>query len=527
MLRKLRIQLTLLYLLAGAILVSVVGAWLYYRMANYFQSTTDLALKYRLAMELRLLAAPVSPELEAAEQDFIQQSRSEGYFSTPTPSPVPVDDEESSEMLTPSSGGVPVEDKIPGPTKKPTSSSKPDDTEEETIEGESNLGGIKMAKILQVTLIPTLAVTPVAIENHPEPDMDDLYFSEITSIFVLNLDMQGGIIPSLNQSAVSMTPDLNAVISARDKGTDLRNTVMSNGIPFRLLTYKLPDGYPAEFIQVGRPVDEHTRLLKQYLADLIVISSILLVLLGIASWWLAGKTLLPTQKSLELQQAFVANASHELRTPLTLIRASTELAQRSLPDGEPKLWLNDVLNDVDYMSKLVEDLLLLSRLDHQRIKLDLAPVQVDMLLKEVARQMELLTQGKNITVALDTVPAVVTADAERLKQVLWILIDNAINHSPAGGKITLVSKLNPRQVEIQVQDSGVGIQPEDMPHIFERFYKARNSAKKTRGAGLGLSIADSLMRAQNGKIGLASQVGIGTTASIYFNLSVSGPQTKS
>ncbi len=529
MLRNLRIQLTLLYLLAGTILVAVMGGWLYYRMATYFQTTTDLALKYRLAMELRLLAAPVSPELEEAEQDFLLQSKSEGEFPTPT---ISQDDEEDDWIeLTPTITSTATRQITPEKPRQKTSIPNPDNSEEgedkeEEKEEESSSTGLKQAKMVQITLIPTLVSTPVEIESHAEPDLDDIYFSEVTSIYVLNLDSTGAVIPVLNPLVNPMVPNLDGVNDARAKGTDIRDVVMKNGTPFRLLTYRVPDGYQAEFIQVGRPIDEHSRLLKQYLTDLILISMFLLILLGIGSWWLAGKTLLPTQKSLELQQAFVANASHELRTPLTLIRASTELAQRSLPDGEPKGWLTDALNDVDYMSKLVEDLLLLSRLDHQRIKLDLVPVQVELLLGEIARQMSLLVKEKNIEVVVDTTPAKIDVDPERFKQVLWILIDNAIHHSPAGGKITLSSRHTANQIEISIKDSGVGIHPEDMPHIFERFYKARNSAKKSRGAGLGLSIAENLIRAQNGKINLVSQVGVGTTVSIYFNLPSEGHSTK-
>lgn len=526
MLRRLRIQLTLLYLLAGIILVAVMGAWLYYRMADYFQTSTDLALKYRLAVELRSLAVPVSPELEEAEQDFIHQSESENNFPTPTPTLTEEEDhdEGSPEGLSPFNPPSSITPTlVSNPVQEKENTQIPETENESEVEEETNdllpFSPIQLAKYQIPSSIPTAnvemtATPPVAV--HTEPDLDDMYYSETVSIFVLNLDINGQMIPSLNSASVPISPDHEAVLAAGLNGTDIRRASMSNGTPIRLLTYRVPDGYQAEYIQLGQPIDDQVRLLNQYLINLMGISVVLLLLLGLGSWWLAGRSLVTTQRSLEQQQAFVANASHELRAPLTLIRASTELANRSIQPGETKELLKDVLHDVDYMNKLVEDLLLLSRLDHQRLQIQYTSVRVDTLLEDLSRQVKIITDPMGILLETTVIPVTILVDQDRLQQVLWILIDNAIQHTPPQGTIHLSVREAGKQAEIMVEDSGKGIPPEDLPHIFERFYKARSSPSVSRGAGLGLSIAQNLVTAQNGTIQINSIPEIGTQVKLSF-----------
>lgn len=532
MLRRLRIQLTLLYSLAGIFLVGVMGVWMYFRMAGYFESTTDLALKYRLALELRSLAYPVSPELEEAEQEFLEMSEND----TPTPTPTlrsetgeeDDDDDIEESTLVPNATWAVKPTVLPRPDSNSDSGTEPEDddgggvesTDVEDEDGEeSNLVHPLAVPVryFRATLIPTLEIdsTPYP-EGHAEPDLDDAYYSELAPIFILHLNRAGQALAEINAGASPITPITDAVLKAELKGTDLRTVTMDNGSRVRLLTYRVPDGGLIEYIQLGRWMEDQDRLMNQYLMNLLVISLILVLALAIGSWWLAGRTLLPTQRSLEQQQEFVANASHELRTPLTLIRASTELASRGLPPGEPCELLNDVMKDVDYMNKMVEDLLLLSRLDNRHLTFRREMIDLSALLSEISGQIPLLPAAQGLSVERTLAPVIIQADPERLRQVLWILIDNAISHTPAGGKITLRIEQSGRNCEISIQDTGSGISKDDLPHVFDRFYRARESHGRTRGAGLGLSIARSLVTAQGGAIQIDSQPGRGTCVRLTF-----------
>ncbi|MEP6776548.1 MAG: ATP-binding protein, partial [Chloroflexota bacterium] len=247
-------------------------------------------------------------------------------------------------------------------------------------------------------------------------------------------------------------------------------------------------------------------------------------------WWLAGRSLRPAEQAWSRQQLFVANASHELRAPLTLMRASTEVALRTLPaaDTDNRALMDDVLQETDHMTRLVEDLLLLSRLDARRLKLDSKPVPVQEMLSTVQRQVSRVADERGVRLLIGGSEGseggatgrepVVLGDATRLRQVLLVLLDNALRHTPAGGSITLTSSRHGRYVQICIADTGSGIAAEHIPHLFERFYQADSSRGGTNsegeGSGLGLAIAKGLVEAQHGHISISSQLGQGTQVTI-------------
>ncbi|NTW04216.1 MAG: histidine kinase, partial [Oscillochloris sp.] len=283
-----------------------------------------------------------------------------------------------------------------------------------------------------------------------------------------------------------------------------------------LLTYKLTrDDGPAA-LQLGRILTDQAHVLNKLLMVLLGLSGVSTMLLGVGSWWLAGRALVPAQQAWERQQSFIASASHELRTPLTLIRASTEVALRITPttDTDQRELLGDVLSESDHMRRLVDDLLTLSRLDSGKLKMERAPVDLSDLLGDIQRQMSRVSESHAISIHLSHVAGIVMADADRLRQVLLILLDNAIRHTPNGGQITLSAEQRSQTVRIQVADTGSGISPEHLPHVFERFYRADSARGTTGNAGLGLPIAKGLIEAQQGKISIASSLDSGTTISI-------------
>jgi Signal transduction histidine kinase len=167
------------------------------------------------------------------------------------------------------------------------------------------------------------------------------------------------------------------------------------------------------------------------------------------------------------------------------------------------------------MRRLVDDLLTLTRLDSGQLTLAMEAVDLADLLRNLHRQAARLGEQRGITVELGDAGGVVQADAERLQQVVLIALDNALRHTPSGGRITLAATPAGRMVQITVADTGSGIAPEHLPHIFDRFYRADPARGRENGnAGLGLSIAKGLVEAMHGRITVESAVGVGTTVSV-------------
>jgi signal transduction histidine kinase len=222
----------------------------------------------------------------------------------------------------------------------------------------------------------------------------------------------------------------------------------------------------------------------------------------------------------ELRKNMVADIAHELRNPLATLRGQLELLQDGKIDCDREA-VDSLMEDAVMLSRLVEDLRQLSLVEAGKLDLDFGPVDIDELLGEVASRMRHETSQKGITLSIEAaegVPAV-RADHVRTAQVLRNLVSNSVVHTPAGGSVRLAAEKSGGKVIISVTDNGAGIDGEELPFIFERFYRTDKSrSRSTGGAGLGLSIARSLVEAQGGRIWIESEVGKGTT--IHFSLPV-------
>lgn len=226
------------------------------------------------------------------------------------------------------------------------------------------------------------------------------------------------------------------------------------------------------------------------------------------------------QVAQESQKAFVANVSHELKTPLTAIQGFAQALLDGAADSpETRQQAAQVIYDESArLHRLALSLLDLARLEAGTARLRLAPLDLPALLNAIAEKFSPLAQaaGLSLTLNLQPLPPL-NGDGDRLAQVFTNLVENAIKFTPIGGKITLSAQAAPGGVWVTVQDTGIGIAPEAQPRVFERFYQADISRSgKKHGAGLGLAIAQEIIRAHSGKITLRSALGQGSAFSVFL-----------
>jgi heavy metal sensor kinase len=222
------------------------------------------------------------------------------------------------------------------------------------------------------------------------------------------------------------------------------------------------------------------------------------------------------QAAFERQRHFTADAAHELRTPLAALKGRLEVTlSRPRPAAEYRQTLAEMEGHVERLIRLSNDLLFMARLDGQRAPLTKERVEVADLLAAVTEQVAPLAQAKVITVAAHA-PAglAVSGNLELLIRLLLNLLDNALKHTPSGGRITLEARASGDEVVLTVEDSGPGIPAASLPHLFERFYRVESDRARAvngsgAGAGLGLAIAREIVRAHGGQISAESQPGEG------------------
>ena len=234
------------------------------------------------------------------------------------------------------------------------------------------------------------------------------------------------------------------------------------------------------------------------------------------------------ERSFAALRRFTADASHELKTPLAVLRADVERAMTpSVSPGERLVALEEALHETTRMADLVESLLTLARADERRFDLHLEPVQLDALAREVFETAVILGEAGGLTVTMPVIePATVAGDPTRLRQLFLNLITNAIKYTPRGGSVELTLESYGKTVAFSVRDTGVGIAAADLPHIFERFWRAdrarsrpvptgdRRWVTERGGFGLGLAIGQWIAEAHGGSISVRSRLGRGSTFTV-------------
>jgi two-component system, OmpR family, sensor histidine kinase CiaH len=294
-------------------------------------------------------------------------------------------------------------------------------------------------------------------------------------------------------------PDAAGVEAARSGAVDIRSTSLG-AVPVRVLSEPVERGGATFVVQVVGDRTAEVRTLGS-LVGVLAIGGLLALAFAIGGGWLyAERALVPIRESIRRQRAFAADASHELRTPLAVVRGNLEYLGRH-PDarvGDLRPALDDMTSEVDDLTRLVDDLLLLARADSGAI--DIARERLD--LAEVATaalgSLAPLAHERSVQLNLDAEPAGVRGDQARLRQVVTILVDNAIRHSPSGGRIFVGVAPVGRDALLRVDDEGPGIREADRPHLFERFWRAPDAP--SGGVGLGLSIAAWIVGRHGGSI---------------------------
>jgi signal transduction histidine kinase len=221
---------------------------------------------------------------------------------------------------------------------------------------------------------------------------------------------------------------------------------------------------------------------------------------------MSRRAMQPVKDSFQRQRTFIADASHELKTPLALVRINADVMKRNPTDPENGEVIEDQLAEIDRMDALLSDLLVLARLDAERLDVEKKPFDLSVIAAETAGRFltRAAEEGVRLEVEVpDDLPAY--GDPDRTSQILAALLDNAVRYTPKGGTITVSGRSHDSLAEASVTDTGPGISPEHLPRVFDRFYRAEEARTRTGGGtGLGLSIAHDLAHAQNGELAVES-----------------------
>lgn len=373
------------------------------------------------------------------------------------------------------------------------------------------------------------------------------------AVFIQVIRNDGSLVTATDNLGRQRFPPDSEILTANQESHSTFKTVIIDKTPIRIYSAPITLGSRViGAVQVGQSLTEIENTLRQVFLLLSGGTVAALLLAGLVGAFLALTTLRPIEKINEAATRIVsaqdlkerlptsntndeidrltvtmngmlerldnffqaqvrlsADVSHELRTPLTIIRGNVDLLRTTDAASDPTE-LNEALSiidgELDRMSRIVADLLLLSQAD-AGLTLRMQPVELDTIILEVFRQARVTANGVNLQLGHED-QAVILGDADRLKQLLLNLVTNAIKHTPNGGFVTLSLFREPDLVRITVADTGRGITPTALPHIFERFYRGENNDQK--GVGLGLSIAQWIAQAHGGQITVTSELGKGS-----------------
>lgn len=325
-------------------------------------------------------------------------------------------------------------------------------------------------------------------------------------------DAPADILPHYVDAAVAVS-----ALHSADVTTDIVDTGTVLG---RVETryYQLIDVFGNVYgvVQVGTPVGAQFDALSVLLHLLLAVGVLALLAASAGGFFLANRALVPARLAHTRQSEFIADASHELRTPLTMLRADAEVLLRGrdrLPTDDV-LILEDVVAETSHMANLANSMLNLARLDSGSAQIEHEVVDLGDLADALARRIGPLADERQIIVRLEREgQALVIGDRLLLEQAALVMLDNAVKYNHQGGEVVVRTGVEDGRALLEVRDTGMGIAAEHLPHLGERFYRVDKArSREAGGAGLGVSIAQSIAAQHGGSLALTSEPGKGTTA---------------
>lgn len=299
--------------------------------------------------------------------------------------------------------------------------------------------------------------------------------------------------------------------------------IMLISLMFSLIIYSLISSEVDRFARRQRfnvDIDLISESKQRIAAELISINGIILLVSGGSSFFLAGKTLKPISEMLDEQNRFIGDASHELRTPLTSLKSSFEVYLRGKNSGveEAKTLITEGIADVDKLQSLSESLLQLAQYQKPNGHFKFEKLALKPIIDGAIHKLKTKAEKNKIQIIKQVSDVSIVGNKYSLEDLFVILLDNSIKYAKPKTKVIITDKKINEKIEVTVSDSGIGISSKDLPHVFDRFYRA-DTARASDGYGLGLSIAKKIMNNHHGQILVESQVGKGTTIKLLFSLS--------
>lgn len=331
-------------------------------------------------------------------------------------------------------------------------------------------------------------------------------------------DEEGGLLDTVGLYAAY--PAYFSTIPFDADDLDRVYEVPAGGHEYRGITYAVGQDDDRSYMQVLVNVDSELAILQSFTGALVGYLAVAVVVSAAASYLLSRRMLKPIVANWRAQTEFVQNASHELRTPLAVIQATGELLLDH-PDSRIVDRFEDVntlTSETRRLARLVDDLMALSLDDAGRTALAMSAVDVDGLVRDVATAYEDFASMQDKRLTVDAAfGGSIEADADKLRQLLGIVLDNALKYTEPGDEIAVRTRATDANCIVEVADTGCGIDPEDRERVFERFYRADKArSRKTGGHGLGLSLAQRIVEAHGGTITLAANGPRGTVATIML-----------
>lgn len=336
---------------------------------------------------------------------------------------------------------------------------------------------------------------------------------------------------TLSRQLLASAGQVPTDLPAQMESESWQTLAASDGTQYRQLSLllKTANHQPWGYMQVGRSVTELDGHMVWVKLSLLIGLPSAMLLVVLASWWLAGQAMKPIYRSYRQIQQFTADAAHELRTPLAAIQANLEATL--IPEAtDADAWdtLRTVERQNSRLSRLVHDLLILSRVDLQALPAKHESCNLNDLVNDLVEEFAALAAASHLSLAADikgTAPITVLGSEKQLYRLVANLITNAIQSTPAAGAVVVHLSRDEHHALMQVQDSGIGIAPEEHSRIFDRFYRINSDrSRQTGGAGLGLAIAQAIANAHQGNIQVESQLGKGSVFTVQLPLKQGRPE---